>query len=516
MPDLSTVGPAVAAIFAVYLISSWFLSSTHQLKHIPTIGSSSVIFSYLDAFRFVRHGHEMIHEGYEKYYGTPFKVANMSKWLVVVSGPQMIDDIRQASDDQLSFEEAAADTIQTDYTLGRQVRVDTYHIGIVRTPLTRNLAIRFDDITDEISCAFNDLIPLEKNGMSPPASASVRVILRLESEWTTVPAIKTIMKIVCRTSNRLFVGAPLCRNPDYRELNEQFTIDVFMSAQFINLFPKILKPLVGRYLSKVPASIKRAVFHVGPLIEHQLEQEEKYGKNWPDKPNNLISWLIDEAEGPRRTVQDLAIRLLTINFAAIHTSTNALTEVLYNLAAYSQYAMPMREEVEAVIDSEGWTKVAMGKMRKVDSFIKESQRLASSALTLNRKVMKDFTFSNGVIVPAGTEIAAATYSTHMDNQNYDRPTEFQGFRFADMRDEVGESIKHQFVSLTPDFLTFGTGRHACPGRFFAANEIKAMLAFILLNYEVKLPDNCPRPESAWLLGLRLPDRTAQVMFRKRI
>jgi hypothetical protein len=49
---------------------------------------------------------------------------------------------------------------------------------------------------------------------------------------------------------------------------------------------------------------------------------------------------------------------------------------LYDLAAHPEYVTPMREEVEAVIAAEGWTKAAMGKMRRVDSFVKESQRLA--------------------------------------------------------------------------------------------------------------------------------------------
>lgn len=36
----------------------------------------------------------------------------------------------------------------------------------------------------------------------------------------------------------------------------------------------------------------------------------------------------------------------------------------------------MREEVEEIIANEGWTKASMGKLRKVDSFIKESQRFS--------------------------------------------------------------------------------------------------------------------------------------------
>jgi cytochrome P450 len=363
--------------------------------------------------------------------------------------------------------------------------------------LTRNLAIRFADIKDEITAAFGDLIPVDDN------------------EWTTVPALRTMMKIVCRTSNRLFVGLPLCRDPDYRQLNEQFTIDVILGAGLINMFPRVLKPIVGRLLTKVPANIKRAISHVRPLIEAQLEQEKQFGKDWPDKPNNLISWLLDEAQGSQRNIDNLAIRILAINFAAIHTTSHAFTSTLYNLVAHPEYVAPMREEVEAVIEADGWTKVSMGKMRKVDSFIKESQRLAAGGAVMNRKVMKDFTFSNGITLPAGTELAIASYSTHMDEQNYDDPSKFQGFRFAEMRDEDGEGIKHQVVSLTPDFLTFGAGRHACPGRFFAVNELKAMLAHVLLHYDVKFPNDGPRPQDFWFQGNPSPNRTAEVMFRKR-
>lgn len=110
----------------------------------------------------------------------------------------------------------------------------------------------------------------------------------------------------------------------------------------------------------------------------------------------------------------------------------ALTQALFDLAAHLEYVEPLREEVEQVIQAEGWTKLSMAKMRKVDSFIKESQRMTvgASELTfhttclasdtdrpivqLNRKLLKDFTFSNGITLPAGTHVAVATNATHMD------------------------------------------------------------------------------------------------------
>lgn len=41
-------------------------------------------------------------------------------------------------------------------------------------------------------------------------------------------------------------------------------------------------------------------------------------------------------------------------------------------------------------------------------------------------------------------------------------------------------------SPSPGHLGFGVGNHACPGRFFAANEIKIFLCHMLLNYAFKL------------------------------
>lgn len=53
-----------------------------------------------------------------------------------------------------------------------------------------------------------------------------------------------------------------------------------------------------------------------------------------------------------------------------------------------------------------------------------------------------------------------------------------------------------------------------PGRFFAVNELKAMLAYVLLTYDVKTVDG-ERPEQKWFAQQCVPNPTASVMFRKR-
>ncbi|KAF8980797.1 hypothetical protein BDQ17DRAFT_1212576, partial [Cyathus striatus] len=74
-----------------------------QLHSIPTIGYSGVLTSYITAIQYVFDAKGLILAGYKKYGGEPFKVATWGKWVVLVSGAQIVDEIRRAKDSQLSF-----------------------------------------------------------------------------------------------------------------------------------------------------------------------------------------------------------------------------------------------------------------------------------------------------------------------------------------------------------------------------------------------------------------------------
>lgn len=55
---------------------------------------------------------------------------------------------------------------------------------------------------------------------------------------------------------------------------------------------------------------------------------------------------------------------------------------------------------------------------------------------------------------------------------YEDPEKFDGYRFLERRKQPGLEMKSQLVSTSTDHLGFSHGKHACPGRFFAANEVK--------------------------------------------
>lgn len=64
-------------------------------------------------------------------------------------------------------------------------------------------------------------------------------------------------------------------------------------------------------------------------------------------------------------------------------------------------------------------------------------------------------------------------------------------------------------------LNFGYGRHACPGRFFATNEIKMVLARLILEYDIKMPDGQTERYPQIEMGrMTLPNPQKTLLFKK--
>ncbi|KAJ7660365.1 cytochrome P450 [Mycena polygramma] len=488
------------------LAISWLTYT--QKRTIPALGSTGLISSYLTALQLFSNATEMITQGYYQYRDGVFRIPTLFHWDYVANGQKRVLEIAAAPDDILSFQDGVADTLQSDYTLGINITKNPFHISAVRGSLTRNMGRCFPDVHDEIVHAFNHVLGLNDN------------------EWKLIQVLPATMQIVARTSNRLFVGLPLCREPEYLQLNIDYTITIFTCGQLIRLIPEFLKP-----------SLRHALKFVGPLLNERLDKENRYGSNYPGRPgsssyhsNDLISWLLDLAEGEERTAPALASRLLVTNMAAIHTASTTLTQALYDLAVNPEYILPMREEAERVVTAEGWTKTALNSMHKIDSFLRESQRLRGAApVAMMRKVVaKDgFKFSDGTTVPYNALLGVAGAPAHYDSANYENANQFDGFRFSRMREEhrtVGTDgddgatalkFNRHMVSTAHDHVVFGHGHHACPGRFFAATELKAMLAHMLINYDIKAETEGVRPPDICFAMFRMPNPHGKIWIRKR-
>jgi len=219
----------------------------------------------------------------------------------------------------------------------------------------------------------------------------------------------------------------------------------------------------------------------------------------------------------------LSGRIMLLNFAAIHTSSFSITHALLDLVSSKQeYIDELREEIESVLAEHGgeWNKRALAKMEKLDSVLRESARL-NSFVTIGiprRVVAKDgVTTPSGVKLPYNTTVAVPSYTVLHDEETYPDAHEFKPFRFSEQRsDENVGYVKRagkQFATTSKEYLAFGHGKHACPGRFFAANELKLILAHVVMNYDFEIQES--RPRNKWYGMVRVPPMEAKMRIRKR-
>ncbi|KAJ7066322.1 cytochrome P450 [Mycena amicta] len=501
------------AVAFVTLALLYKATRNREADKIPILsgGSTGLFANYKDAFKFLSHASDLIQHGYDLYPNGVFRVSRFYYWQYVVCGPQLVKEVGNVSEEVLSFHEGVEETLQTRITIGHDLHDNPFHLKVVRATLTRNLHARFPDVRDEIVCAFKDIFNAEG------------------SEWKLIHVPPTMMDIVARVSNRLFIGLPLCRNQELLDNSVAYTIGVMMGANKIGLLPKFLRPIIGPFLTRRNQSLTTAMRLLGPVVAERIQKEELLGPDWDGKPNDLISWLLAMAPADGRSVSSMVRRILLVNMAAIHTTSMAFSHALYTLAAYprEQYLLPMREEAERVVAEEGWSKAALNSMHKIDSFLRETQRLNGiGPVVMHRRVVakEGFRLADGTFLPYGSLLCCASKPAQYDPANYENPDQFDGFRFAKEREaqlarEDFDPKEHvfgrQMITTAPEHLAFGTGKHACPGRFFAVTELKAMLAHLVLEYDIKAEVEGVRPPDE-VFGVRAyPNSKGKVFLRKR-
>lgn len=131
-----------------------------------------------------------------------------------------------------------------------------------------------------------------------------------------------------------------------------------------------------------------------------------------------------------------------------------------------------------------------------------------------RKAENNVKLSDGTVIPKG-DIILVSCSKMWDPTIYPDPEKFDPYRFLKLREvSVENESLGQFVSPSPQHMGFGFGKHACPGRFFAAAEMKVILCHVIMKYDFKLSEGCtPRILKS---GMRLSaDPWAKIAIRRR-
>lgn len=334
-------------------------------------------------------------------------------------------------------------------------------------------------------------------------------------------------ELVSRMSARAFMGEPLCRNKEWLMIAAAYTMEFFVAIKAVRRFPKRLRPLLLNLAPEVQRlnqihKTARALF--APELESRTKARKEAQKaGIMERSSDALAWFTEVASAKKLKFDPLYGQLgLTV--VATHTTSSTLTNVMFDLVAYPHLIDELRKEIIEVLglqaeDGGGWKKTSLYKLRLMDSVMKESQRVNPvDVIAMRRKVLEEVTLSDGTVLPTGAMVGIPT-SALQDPALFDKPDEFDGHRFMDLRLQPGNENKWQFVTTSQEMFAFGHGKHACPGRFFAGNEVKIALVHLLMKYDWSFPGAekgfAGRPKNICQAETILPDPTARLMYKAR-
>lgn len=119
------------------------------------------------------------------------------------------------------------------------------------------------EIWDEVTCSLDDIFGTEES-----------------MGWKEICVFESMMHIIGRLSNRLFVGLPLCRNEEYLSGMRDFAQAIVPSSMLLRFVPTFLRPVLGPVftLPNRRAYWKTAKY-TRPMIEERFANMERKRKD---------------------------------------------------------------------------------------------------------------------------------------------------------------------------------------------------------------------------------------------
>ncbi|EYB26844.1 hypothetical protein FG05_09195 [Fusarium graminearum] len=503
----------IASVAAILLIS---LFITEKLLSVPYPPSIPLIrepegarrFSLRTRWQYLTNCQPMYYEAYHKYLkqGKAVVVPGFGIRIEVLLPQNQMKWTINQPDEVLDQGLAFAEIDQVSWALGHnRFVVDAWQGMIVKTEMNRTIEVVANAMKEELREVFDEQFGTDTEN------------------WKKIDLTPTIKMIIAQAASR---------NKEYLQ-NALDTNELFiLNAGLTGGMPQVFKPFTGTIFGwLVGSKVSQLKKWIVPLLKQRVDKI----KNHPEEPEPqdllqmMIKYALRERQDEAENWDSMTRRVVAQNFGAIHNTQIHVVHLLLNVigsdAEYNTISV-LRDEMDRLLgsdDTEGWTKAAIQSMTRADSVSRESIRLGTfGTRAVFRKVMTDdFKTQDGHHLPKGTLLSFNSFQAQTDDELYEDGLKYDPFRFSRIREEAasrGEKAPPAtFVTTSPEFLTFGHGKHACPGRFLIDFEMKMILAYIVKNYDIKFPDEYEgkRPPNVWITEANNPPSGTHIMVKRR-
>ena len=139
---------------------------------------------------------------------------------MLVIPSKYVNELRALSNKVAHPTAAIAHIFMGRYTKINIILKSDLHFRTLQLKLTPNLNNLLGPMQEELEFALNEEIP---KCSGAPLGPALKVALTRVEDWVPIKPCFSILRLVARVSARIFLGLPLCRNPEWLEISTGFT-----------------------------------------------------------------------------------------------------------------------------------------------------------------------------------------------------------------------------------------------------------------------------------------------------
>lgn len=202
-------------------------------------------------------------------------------------------------------------------------------------------------------------------------------------EWTSLTLYPKILELFARMSARVMVGPDICGA--WHAVSMKYVSSVLAAQSAMRSRYHPLLYWAAYYLSPEVALVNEARREAAELVRPILESRratEAASNGTAEKHDDFIQWTMDNYRANGKTVDPdtLVQNIFIVMFASLHGTSFIALQSLFSLLATPGATAEIRDEMERVRNDELgespiWTRHALGSLRILDSYMKESLRL---------------------------------------------------------------------------------------------------------------------------------------------
>lgn len=201
-----------------------------------------------------------------------------------------------------------------------------------------------------------------------------------EREWHTVNWYSDTMELIARVASSVFVGPEKAADREWLDLVQGYVMAYFTAVGELHHYPLWSRSIVHWFLPNAVACRKhvaRARILMRNVVakRHEAIRKAEFDGQEPPKYNDALFW-VEAASGGKIEPGDAQ---LSLAMAALFTTTELFRQLLIDTARDPEITEKLRDEVSQQISAHGISVAATSNMVLLDSVMKESQRLSSSA-----------------------------------------------------------------------------------------------------------------------------------------